>query len=59
MRSEKAVQDWINTSLALSFNKEDKTGEPEVTNDFPECPRRNNSETVEHHNTEILRHSVP
>ena len=27
MRSEKAVQDWINTSLALSFNNNEKTGE--------------------------------
>ena len=30
MRSQKAVLDWINTSTALSFNKEDKTGEPEM-----------------------------
>ena len=27
MRNEKTVQDWINTSLALSFNNEEKTGE--------------------------------
>ena len=33
MRSEKPAQDWINTSLALSFNKDEKTGEPEVTID--------------------------
>ena len=33
MRSEKAAQDWINTSLALSFDKEEKTGAPEVTKD--------------------------
>ena len=31
MKSEKAVYDWVNTSLSLSFNKHDKTGEPEVT----------------------------
>ena len=42
VRSEKAVQDWINTSLALSFNNEEKTSEPEVTNDPPECPSDNN-----------------
>ena len=58
MRSEKAVQDWINTSLALSFNNE-KTGEPEVTKDPPEWPRHNNGETVEDHNTDISRHSFP
>ena len=33
MRSEKAVQDWINTSLALSFHNEEKTSEP-VTRDY-------------------------
>ena len=58
MRSEKAVQDWINTSLALSVNNE-KTDEPEVTKDPPECPSHNNGETVEDHNTDISRHSIP
>ena len=58
MRSEKAVHDWINTSLALSFNNE-KTGEPEVTKDPPECPSHNNGEAVEDHNTDISRHSIP
>ena len=42
MRSEKAVQDWINTSLDLSFNNQEKTGEPEATKDPPECPSHNN-----------------
>ena len=42
MRSEKAVQDWINTSLALSFNNEEKTSEPDVMIDSPECPSHNN-----------------
>ena len=41
MRIEKAVQDWINTSLALSFNNEEKTSEPAVTKDPPECPSHN------------------
>ena len=59
MRSEKSVQDWINTSLPLNFNNEERTGEPEVTKNPPECPRHNNGETVEDHNTEILRHSFP
>ena len=59
MRSEKAVQDWINTSLALSFNNNEKTGEPEVTKDPPECPSHNNAEAVEDHNTDISRHSIP
>ena len=58
MRSEKAVQDWINTSLALSFNNE-KTDEPEVIKDPPECPSHNNGEAVEDHNTDISRHSIP
>ena len=58
MRSEKAVQDWINTSLALSVNNE-KTGEPEVTKDPPECPSHNNGEAVEDHNTDISRLSIP
>ena len=58
MRSEKAVQDWINTSLALSFNKE-KTGEPEVTKDPTECTSNNNGEAVEDHNTDISKHSIP
>ena len=31
MRNEKAVQDWINTSLALRFHNEEKTSEPEAT----------------------------
>ena len=44
MRSEKAVQDWINTSLALSFNNDEKNGEPEVTKDPPEYPSHNNGE---------------
>ena len=58
MRSEKAVQDWINTSLALSFNNEEKTGEPEVTKDPPECPSHNNGGAVADHNTDISRHSI-
>ena len=58
MRSEKAVQDWINTSLALSFNNE-KTSEPEFTKDPPECPSHNNGEAVEDHNTDISRNSIP
>ena len=57
LRSEKAVQDWINTSLALSFIE--KTGEPEVRKDPPECPSHNNCEAVEDHNTDISRHSIP
>ena len=59
MRSEKAVQEWINTSLALSLNKFDKNCEPEVTIDPPECLSQNNGETVEEQNTEISRHSIP
>ena len=59
MRSEKAVQDWINTSLALSFHNEEKTSEPEVTIDPPECPSHNNGKTVEDLNTEISRLSIP
>ena len=43
MRSEKSVQDWINTSLALSFHNEEKTNEPQVMIDPPECPSHNNS----------------
>ena len=31
MRGEEAVQDRIKTSLALSFNNEEKTGETEIT----------------------------
>ena len=58
MRSEKAVQDWINTSLPLSFNKE-KTSEPDVMIDPPECPSHNNGKTVEDQNSEISRHSIP
>ena len=30
-RNEKAVQDWLNTSLALRFHNEEKTSEPEAT----------------------------
>ena len=59
MRSEKAVQNWINTSLALSFHNEEKTSEPEVTIDPPECPSHNNGKTVEDLNTEFSRHSIP
>ena len=58
MRSEQAVQDWINTSLALSFNNE-KTSEPDVMIDPPECPSHNNGKTKEDQNTEISRHSIP
>ena len=58
MRSENAVQDRINTSLALSFNNE-KTSEPEVTKDPPECPSHNNGKTVEDQNNDVSRHSVP
>ena len=47
MRSEKSVQDWINISLALNFNNEEKTSEPEVTNHPPECPSHNNGKTME------------
>ena len=59
MRSEKAVQDWINTSPALSFHNEEKTSETEVMIDPPECPSYNNGEAVEDHNTDISRHSIP
>ena len=59
MRGEKAVQDWINTSLAVSVNNEEKTGEPEVTKDPPECPSHNNGEAVADHNTEVSRRSIP
>ena len=59
MRSEKAVHDWINTSLALSFHNEEKTSEPQVMIDPPECPSQNNGKTVEDQNTEISRHSIP
>ena len=59
MRSVKAVQDWINTSLALSFHNEEKTSEPQVMIDPPECPSHNNGKTVEDQNTEISRHSIP
>ena len=58
MRNGKAVQGWINTSLSLSFNNE-KTGEPEVTKDPLECPSHNNGESLEDHNTDISRHSIP
>ena len=56
LRREKAVQEWISTSLALSSNNE-KTGEPEVTTDPLERHTHNNSEAVEDHNTS--RHSIP
>ena len=59
MRSEKAAQDWINTSHALSFHNEEKTSELEVMIDPPECPSHNNGKTVEDQNTEISRHSIP
>ena len=59
LKSEIAVQDWIDTSLALSFNNEEKTGEPEVTKDPPECPSHNNGEAMADHNTDISRHSIP
>ena len=59
MRSEKAVQDWINTSLALSFHNEEKTSEPQVMIDPPECPSHNNGKTLEDQNTEISRLSIP
>ena len=56
MRSEKAVQDWINTSLALSFNNKEKISEPDVMIDPPEFPSHNNRKTVEDQNTETSRH---
>ena len=59
MRSEKAVQDCIKTSLFLSFSNEEKTGEPEVTKYPPECPSPINSKAVEDHNNDISRHSIP
>ena len=59
MRIEKALQDWIKTSLALSFDNEEKTNEPEVTIDPPECPSHNNGKTLESQNTEISRHNIP
>ena len=59
MRSEKAVQDWIDTSLALSFNNEEKTSKPEFLIDPPESPSNNNGKTVEDQNNEISRHSNP
>ena len=52
-RSEKAVQDWIYTSLALSYYDEVKTGEREVTKDPPECPSQNNGEAVEDQNIDF------
>ena len=58
MKIEKAVQDWINTSLALSFNNE-RTSEPDAMIDPPECPSHNNGKTVEDQNTEVSRHSIP
>ena len=59
MRSEKAVQDWINTSLALTFHNEEKTSEPKVMIDPPESSSHNNGKTVEDQNTEASRHSIP
>ena len=59
MGSEKAVQDRTNTSLALSFNNNEKTGEAEVTKDPRECPSHNNAEAMEDHNTDISRYSIP
>ena len=59
MRSEKAVQDWINTSLALSFNNEKKTSEPDVMIDPSESPSHSNGKTVEDQNAEISRLSIP
>ena len=59
MRSEKAVQDWINISFALSFNNEEKTGDPEVTKDPPECHSHNNCEAEEDHSLDISRISFP
>ena len=59
MRSENAVQDWINTSLALSFHNEEKTSEPQVMIDPPECSSHNNDKTVEDQITEVSRHSLP
>ena len=51
-RNEKVVQDWINTSVALTYINEEKNGKTEVTNDPPQCPSHNNDETSEDHNTE-------
>ena len=59
MRSEKAVQDWINTSFALSVNNGDKTSESDAIIDPPECLGYTNGKTVEDQNTEISRHSIP
>ena len=59
MRSEKAVQDWINTSLALSFHNEEKTSESQVLIDPPECLSHNNGKTLEDQITKISRHSIP
>ena len=55
IRSEKVVHDSINTLLAVSFNNE-KTGEPEVTNDPTESPGQKDGERVEDQSTEIPRH---
>ena len=38
---------------------EQKTGEPEVPEDPLEGPRHNNGETVEGHNNEFPRQSIP
>ena len=59
MRSKKVVQDWINTSLALRFNNEEKTSEPEVTIDPPECPNHYHVKTLEDLNTKTSRRSIP
>ena len=58
MRGEEAVQDRIKTSLALSFNNEEKNGETEITKDPPEWHRHNNGGTVEDQNTDNFKHSV-
>ena len=57
-RSGKAVQDWVNTSLALSFNNE-KMDEPKVVNEPPECLVRNNDKIVGNLIIEFSRHSIP
>ena len=59
MRRVKAVQDWINASIALSFNNDEKTGEPEVTKDPQECHSPNNGEAVEDHNPDMSRPPIP
>ena len=58
MRNEKALQNWINTSLALGLNNK-KIDEPVVINVPPECPGHNDGETKEYRRTEISRHYIP